>query len=247
MRKLTMVSVLAATIATVAATATAAGPVDLWNDHESGDGKPLTSGVGYRASLFPLPITIRATDELWEGAQDLHTSGIHEGEPRKGGTFAFVILRHKYARDAKGKVTNWGRGRITIETGFAPSGSVEATMARLRGRLEDFRTVSDVSAVHIAGFRGLSYDGHLKDGARSFHRFVPFSSSDGSRPTTDSRKIFTNYGKGPAFRVTVLNVRGRTVVVYLDSETAPPEKFPGFLHFANRLLATLTVSAAKGG
>jgi len=243
MFKLSVVAIVQVTIiAIVAAIAAAVGPPDLWNNHENGDSKPLTSGVNYHASLFPLAITVRPTDGLWEGAQYLRTSGIHEGEQRKGRKVAFISLLHKYAHNAQGKISNWGRGTITLEAGFTRGGSVQATMGRLRARPDDFQTVSDVTPVHIAGFNGLSYDGRLKNGAGSFHRFVPFSSSDGSVPTTDSRKLEANYGKGEAFRIIVLNVRGTVVAIYLDSETAPADKFPLFLGFANRLLSTVCVS-----
>lgn len=215
-------------------------PHDLFDNHESGDGVALKSGLTYRASLFPLAINVRPMDKLWEGDQYLRTSGLHEGTPRKGARFAFVDLLHKYAHNAGGKVSNWGRGTITFEAGFAPTGSVQTTMNRLRGRLEDFQTVSAVKPIRIAGYSGLSYDGRLKDGTQSYHRFVPFSSSDGSQQTTDSIKIEANSGKGQAFRIIVLNVRGTTIAIYVRSETAPPDKFPVFLGFANRLLSTMT-------
>jgi hypothetical protein len=234
----TFVAVLVA--AAVAGVAVATGPSDLPNNHESGDGKALTSGVSYRASLFPVAINIRPTDQLWEGAQYLRTSGVHEGQSRKGAKFAFVQLLHKYAHNAQSKISNWGRGTITFEAGFAPTGSVQATMDRLRARLEDFQTVGEVSTVHIAGFSGLSYYGRLKDGTQSFHRFVPFSSSDGTNPTTDSLKVATNFGKGEAFRIIVLDVRGTTIAIYVEGETAPVDKFAVFLGFANRLFSTMT-------
>jgi hypothetical protein len=243
MRKLSLNAMLVAAAAlgvSVPAFA-AARSTDLFNNHESGEGKPLVSGVTYRASLFPVAITLRPTDQLWEGAQFLRTSGLHEGQQRNGAKFAFVQLLHKYAHNASGKVSNWGRGTITFEAGFRP-GSVAATMDRLRARLEDFQTVGKVSAVHVAGYSGVRYDGRLRDGSGSSHRFVPFSSSDGSQATTDSRKVATNFGKGEALRVLVLNVGGTPVAIFLEGETAPANKFPVFLGFAQSILATLTFS-----
>jgi hypothetical protein len=237
---LAVIAVVVSVTAGAAAMA-ASAPADLVNNHESGDGKPLVSGVTYGATLFPLKIRFTATDQLWEGAQFVRTAGLHEGQQRKGGKFAFITLLHKYGHNAQGKVSNWGRGTIVLEAGVAPGDSVQATMTRLRARLSDFQRQSGVSKVSVAGFSGLSYDGRLRDGNGSTHRFVPFSSSDGSQATTDSRKIETNYGKGEAFRIMVLDIRGKPVVVYLEGETAPPDKFPAFLAFANRLLRTLTV------
>ena len=140
----------------------ASGSRDLFNNHENGDGRPLASGVTYRASLFPIAIRLHPADQLWEGAQFLRTSGLHEGEKRNGDNFAFVQVLHKYAHDAQGKISNWGRGTITVEASFRPTGSVAATMERLRARLEDFQKVGDVSAVRLAGYSGLRYDGRLR-------------------------------------------------------------------------------------
>jgi hypothetical protein len=187
-----------------------------------------------------LAIDLRPTDRLWEGAQWVRTSGVHDGQMRKGAKFAYVQLLHKYAHDAQGKVSNWGRGTITFEAGFAPTGSVQATMKRLRARLADFQTVGPVSKVRLAGFAGLSYDGRVKNGAGFYHRWVPFSASDGAVPTTDSVKAEANEGKGEAFRIIVIDVRGTVVAIYVQGETAPADKFPDFLVFANRLFSTMT-------
>lgn len=241
MRNLGVVASLlgVALVVLAAGLAADAGAIDLFDSHESGDGKQLVGGATYGAKLFPLTIRFRPADQLWEGAQYLRTPGLHEGQERKGGKFAFVQLLHKYAHDAGGEISNWGRGTITFEAGFKP-GSVKTTMNRLRARLDDFQRAGNVSPIQIAGFAGLSYDGQLRDGNGSFHRFVPFSSSDGSQATTDSRKIGANYGKGEAFRIMVLDVRGTPVAIYLESETAPADKFPDFLKFANQLFQTLT-------
>ena len=243
MRRLALTLIVAGTVLglsfiSIAPARVGAGPVDLFNNHESGDGVVLKSDTVYRASLFPLAINLRPTDKLWEGDQYLRASGLHEGTPRKGAKFAFVDLLHKYAKNAQGKVSNWGRGVITFEAGFAPTGSVQTTMNRLRARLGDFQTVTAVKPSRVAGYSGLTYDARLKGGS-SYHRFVPFSSSDGSQATTDSIKVEANAGKGQAIRIIVLNVRGRTVAIYLRSETAPTDKFPVFLGFANRLLSRM--------
>lgn len=132
----------------------ASGLRDLVNNHENGEGKPLVSGATYRASLFPIAIRLHPADRLWEGAQFMRTSGLHEGEQRTGANYAFVQVLHKYAHNAQGEISNWGRGTITFEAGFKPTGSVRATMDRLRARLGDFQTVGDVSAGASQGIRG---------------------------------------------------------------------------------------------
>ena len=103
-------------------------------------------------------------------------------------------------------------------------------------------TIEDAPGLSLASRRALfdAFMGALRDGNGSFHRFVPFSSSDGSQATTDSRKIGANYGKGEAFRVIVVDVRGTPVAIYLESETGPADKFADFLKFANQLLRSLT-------
>ena len=246
MRRLTLITIVvtgiaALTVAGAVLASAATAPADLYNNHDNGDDHPLASGVTYRASLFPLAITVRPTDGLWRGSQWVEKNGLVDGTQRTGGTYGYVQLHHTYGRDPNGKISSWGLGLLTIETAAAPTRSVQATMQRLRVRLGDVRAGA-VTNVRVAGFSGLSYDGQLKNGAGSIHRFVPFSSSDGSKPSTDSYKIEANYGKGGPFKIIVLDVHGKTVVIYLDSFTNPAAKFPVFLGFADKLLSTMTLS-----
>jgi hypothetical protein len=46
-------------------------------------------------------------------------------------------------------------------------------------------------------------------------------------------------GQGEVFRVIVLNVRGKTVVVFVESGGLPAEQFPAFLTKADRILETV--------
>ena len=50
---------------------------------------------------------------------------------------------------------------------------------------------------------------------------------------------------GWVFRIITLNVRGKTVVVYIASVALPGNQFPAFLTKANRILGTLAFP--KGG
>ena len=44
---------------------------------------------------------------------------------------------------------------------------------------------------------------------------------------------------GDVFRVIVLDVRGKTVVVFVENAALPEERFPAFLEQATRLLESL--------
>jgi hypothetical protein len=238
-----VVGIAALTVAGAALAAAGAAPVDLYNNNASGDDHPLVEDATYRASLFPLAITVRPTDALWRGSQWVEKNGLVDGSQRTGGTYAYVALHHTYGHNPSGKISSWGLGLMTIEIGVTPTQSVQATMQRLRARLDEVNAGA-VRTVRVAGFSGLSYDGRLKDGAGASHRFVPFSSSDGSKASTDSYKIEANYGKGGAFRVDVIDVYGKTVVIYFDSFTAPAAKFPVFLGFADKILSTMRLARA---
>ena len=199
----------------------------------NGNGRPLHRSTTYRASLFPIEIRIRPDGGLWEGLQYVRDNGPHEDVVLTGGKTGYVNLLHKNTRDAQGRVAVWTRGLITIETSFARTGSARATMARLRARLSDVEA-GEVSPRRIAGYDGLQYDGRVTG---AYHRFVPFSVSDGSKPSTDSFRLF----RYQRFRVVVLDVRGRAVVIYVQSaeDVSKSASFPAFLPFAERMLASL--------
>jgi hypothetical protein len=244
MRRFDLVTIVAGcaalAVAGAALAAARTAPVDLYKTNAAfGDDHPLARGVTYGASLFPLGFEVRPTDGLWRGSQFVEKNGVIEGSERTGGTYAYVQLHHTYGHAANGKISSWGLGLLTIETGATPTRSVQATMQSLRTRLDDV-DAGAVKKIRVAGYSGLSFDGRLKDGQEASHRFVPFSSSDGSTASTDSYKIEANYGKGGAFRVIVIDVHGKTVVMYLDSFTAPAGKFPVFVGFADKILSTVT-------
>jgi hypothetical protein len=206
---------------------------ELYDSHDHGsDGRPLRPAVTYRAGRFPIPITVRPDGGLWEGSQFVHDDGPYEDVVLAGGKVGYVELTHKNAHDARGRIPVWTRGLLLIETSFAPA-PARATMARLRSRLGDV-DAGVVTATRVAGFRGLQYDGRVTG---SYHRFVPFSDSDGSKPSTDSLRLF----RYQRFRVIVLDVRGRAVVIYVQSaeDVSKSTSFPRFLPYADRMLASL--------
>jgi hypothetical protein len=101
-------------------------------------------------------------------------------------------------------------------TQFAPTATYEAT-----------------SPVKLGASSGLQFDGTV---VGKEHVFIPFSPR-----STDARWYPDNYGmaQGTVFRIIALNVRGKTVVVYLENLKLPADEFPAFLTKADALLKTL--------
>jgi hypothetical protein len=69
--------------------------------------------------------------------------------------------------------------------------------------------------------------------------FVPFSPKTGGASPPDHYRL----DKGEVFRVIVLDVRGKRVVLSFENFALPAEQFPTFLSSANRLLKTLEFPA----
>ena len=218
-----------------AAGAAAGGPTDLYNAGEPKevaqrtesvywlDGRDLRGGTTYQATSFPLKITFRATDALWNGVQ------------ARSGRFRFIQLTHKYAFNAQGKVAVWGHGLMTLEAGVGKTGSVRATVSRLHStaRIE----AGPLTGVRIGGFRGMSFDAEVvgTEAGEEGIPFIPFTRD--ARPGGDHKFV----RKGERLRIIVIGVRGKTVVVYLESVDERPERsFPVFTRIANRLLSTMT-------
>src|SRR5207244_13340646 len=76
---------------------------------------------------------------------------------------------------------------------------------------------------------------------RSLPPFPTRRSSDLLSPKTGGASPPDSYklGRGEAFRLLVLDVRGKRVVVFLESAGLSAEQFPSFLASAGRLLAGL--------
>ena len=69
--------------------------------------------------------------------------------------------------------------------------------------------------------------------------FVPFTPKTGGASPPDHFRL----EQGEAFRLIVLDVRGKRVVLSFENFTLPAEQFPAFLSSANRLLKTLEFPA----
>jgi len=114
-------------------------------------------------------------------------------------------------------------------TAYAQTPSVATTVARLRRR-GLWASYETTSPAKVAGFAGVQFDGQVAAGR--IHVFAPFSD------TNHFEDAFL-IGGSELFRVIVLNVRGKAVVVYIDSAALAADQFPAFLAKANRTLASL--------
>lgn len=226
----------------VAAAASAAGPIDLYNGgdkHESvgqGDPKtPLRRGITYTASAFPLALRFGAPDDRWGGVQ------------YESGRFRFVQLHHSRT----GNVPLHGVGYITIEAANGPTTSPARTVQRLHATPKI--DAGPVTAASLAGFAGKAFDATIvgRDGPTvPGISLAPFTTNHHCRfceETMHGETLDVKYaGDGLLFRIIVLGVRGKTVVIYIKSDYAnqprfPPTKtFPTFLPYAQKMLATLT-------
>jgi hypothetical protein len=115
--------------------------------------------------------------------------------------------------------------------------SVAATVNSLRTRGHG-TTYEATAPVTLAGFTGLQFDGKL---VGPKHLFVPFSAR------THKAAYFPDgiglEGNDQVFRFIVLNVRGKTVVLYINNFLLPADQFPAFLTKASKILAALRFPA----
>ena len=176
----------------------------------------------YKASQFPLPLTLTRPGAGWAGAQ---WKSARLGWRGGGGPFfGWVAIGQR-----GGAVQNVPRGLVLIMTAYAQTPSVATTVARLRRR-GLWASYETTSPAKVAGFAGVQFDGQVAAGR--IHVFAPFSD------TNHFEDAFL-IGGSELFRVIVLNVRGKAVVVYIDSAALAADQFPAFLAKANRTLASL--------
>jgi len=175
----------------------------------------------YAARTFPIRIAVTAPDSSWAGAQYDLTS---HGRP----AFGWVVLGHP---GPKGQL-----GEIDVETAFDGTPSVAAILARLRSA-GGGATYGQTRRVTVAGRRAWQIDGRAF--GRFGHVFVPFTPKTGGASPPDNLRI----DQGERFRLIVLDVRGKRVVIFLVCFALPPEQFPAFLDSARPLLASLRFPA----
>ncbi len=218
--------------------AAAKSPADLLNGgdpHESlgvPDGRALTRGVTYAPTTFALPVRFRPTDDRWLGVQ------------LQGGAYRFVQIVHL----TTGNVPLHGRGTITLEASTRATPSVAKTIGRLHATPK--MRVSAIKPVRVAGFRGLAFDASItgKDPDSTGISLTPFTTPRhcGYCEVTLNHEGLDNrfLGKGQLLRIMAIDVRGKTVLIYLESDFPQPhypaqKTFPTFVPYAEKLLATL--------
>ena len=236
------IAVLAVALGSVAASA-AAPTADLpVSDLFTGPGHmtKLGAGVTYQASSFPIGVRVSPPDATWAGAQwkaNLFSPDEIERKHLTCHTAPSVCRPPYYGWAAVGQggtsPTSPPRALILIMTGFTRTPSVAATVDSLRSRGHG-ATYEATTPVRLAGFSGVQFDGRLV-GPR--HVFIPFSP-----PTTKATGFADSIeleGAGHAFRFTVLDVRGKTVVVFVGSYVLSADQFTAFLPQANQILESL--------
>jgi hypothetical protein len=177
--------------------------------------RPLAATVRYEATSFPLAVRVIPPNGEWAGAQ--WRTGSSHGQ-RTFGWIAFGQLPQDHPR-----------GLISIETAFGPTPSVAAILRRLRSA-GNVAFTGKPRRVSLAGFPGWELDGRVSGSSSQI--FVPFSAKrDG--PTPPDTHILD---RGESFRIVVLDVRGKRVVLFLESVKLGPNEFQAFLSKANRLL-----------
>jgi hypothetical protein len=169
------------------------------------------------------------------------------------GKFRFVQLNHHRT----GKVPLHGVGYITLESAQTHTPPVAATIARLHAT--PHLSVSAIKTVRVAGIAAEMFDATVvgTDGPQTGNgvSLVPFTTNrhcgfcnDAAKHPSKETQDVKYAGKGQLFRIIVLDARGKTVVIYLESSYAdqprfPPAKtFPTFLPYAQKMLASLHFS-----
>lgn len=180
----------------------------------------LASGSIYRAHLFPLPIHVKIPAGVWVGAQ--WTSQKAKEPP----AFGWVEFGQPGAK-----------GLIQIMTAYGKTPSVSATVRSLRTRGVG-ATYQSTKNVSVVGFRGSQFDGQIT-GAGG-HNFIPFTPPN--QPGNSLPKDHFGMDGGEVFRITVLNVRGKTTVIAEENFRLPPAQFADFVASGDMLLATLRFS-----
>jgi hypothetical protein len=230
-----------------ATTANASGRVDIpigGNIHKGigqGDTNRLHRSVTYQASAFPVALRVRLPDSRWEGVQ------------YESGSFRFVQFHHLRT----GSVPLHGVGYMTLEAARGSTPSANTAIKRLHATPNI--AASPIKPIRVAGFVGRQFDATItgkdvppycrshacSDGVS----LVPFTTNRHCGYCTHTMKGQTQdvkfAGTGQVFRIIAINVRGKTIVIYLESNfadqpTFPPAKvFPTFLPYAQRMLAAL--------
>jgi hypothetical protein len=217
------------------ASASGSTPPDLKQSYlftPAGHLAPLHNGTTYQASLFPIPLRVRVPTPGWLGVQWKSGSDYFRG----GGP-----PNYGWVHFARGSTSGIPQGLISIMTAYTRTPSVGRTVSVLRTRGHG-ATYGPASPVTLAGFTGIQFDGRItgaKNVDHTGHFFIPFSPvSHAAKYYPDEYAVY-----GDVFRVLVLDVRGKTVIVYIENVALPPQQFPAFLTKAEQILGSLRFPA----
>lgn len=245
---------IAALAAATASVAAASGPLNLYDGHDThegigqGDGRQLTRGVFYGASKFPLTLRLRPPDAHWAGVQ------------YESGRFRFVQIYHLRT----GNIPLHGVGYITLSSATGATPSVAKTVKNLRAT--PHIRFGPLKPVKLAEISGQAFDATITgsdhppacrgkpcpsgvsiDPFTANHHCI-FCGDAQTQPNKETKDVKFG-GRGQLFHITVIRVRGKTVVIYVESIYAdqrrhpPAQIFPTFLPYANKMLATLRFPA----
>ena len=213
LRRVLLLVVVAITTVAAVASARGASPNDI---PAKGFEKfaPVAPGL-YLASLFAPPLRMTIPDAKWNGAQ-----WVKDG-------YDTVDLAWK------GHI---GDFRMTSAPGSTQSAA--KTLSRLRTERADSTnvgiTVHPTVAVTIAGFPGQQFDGSVT--GQYGHTFVPFSGKSGG--SSNSVGDHDRLPQNSAFRIIVLNVRGKVIFFEIDSGRVPTQD-PNLLTDATKIIHSL--------
>lgn len=186
----------------------------------------LQAGVTYQANRsFPIALRITPPDASWSGAQwRTSTHGEHSQKPP---FFGWADVEQ--GSPQKGAPPH---GALTIMTSFTRTRSAVAIARYLRTRGHG-ATYGPSTPVRVAGFSGVQFDGTIEGRE---HAFIPFTAqSRSARFYGDAFYV----GKDTAFRIIVLQVRTKAVVIYFDSGALTVDDFPAFITKAATILTRL--------
>ncbi len=194
---------------------------------EGGKATPLRAGVTYEAKrVFPIVLRLTPPDGSWSGAQwKTSARGRHSKKPPFFGWVGAVGTP-----PTPGAVP---LGAIDLVMSYTRTRSVTATVTQLRTPGHGAATYGAISHVTIAGFSGLQFDGTVTG---RLHVFIPFT------PHSRKAKFYGDafeLGRGAIFRIIVLQVRTKTVVVFIEPVGLPQGQFPAFLAKADTILKSL--------
>ena len=224
-RFIVLMTVAAVGCVIVSQALTAATPQLPVNNLDTPAGKliPLKSGVTYQASKLPLALRVTAPDASWLGAQ--WKSSARGEHSTKAPFFGWAWLSNSFEDGAP-------QGLIVILASYTRAPSVATTVRNLR-TVGYGASYGPTSPTSLAGFRGSQFDGKI---VGKSHTFIPFTAKQNIARYYGDASFFD---KGEVFRIVVLNVRHKTVVIYTTTATLPPADFPTFLAKAGMILKSL--------